>query len=185
MILRVLWLSGDIYAVPSWNRIYSQKSGMECLSCWRDDQHLVAQNDFGQGRTVVLDEVHHRAEVSAQRSTAAWSSSSYLRNCAFPGVQEENSREGSCNLGCYGRACRPWTAFCPWRAWEKAVVSPDCSQMHWFLHVQVWEMCRVPNLLYPDPRRSLSWTRSEFPQTCLPKTRWKKGRRVVVQMSLL
>ena len=39
--------------------------------------------------------------MSAQRSTAAWSSSSYLRNRngALQGVQEENSREGSCNLG--------------------------------------------------------------------------------------
>ena len=31
-----------------------------------------------------LDEVLHRAEMSMQRSTAAWSSASYLRNCAFP-----------------------------------------------------------------------------------------------------
>ena len=33
---------------------------------------------------MVLDEVHQRAEMSTKRSTAAWSSSSYLRNCAFP-----------------------------------------------------------------------------------------------------
>ena len=35
-------------------------------------------------------------------------------------------------LGCYGRAC------CPWTAWEKAVVSPDFSQ--------VCEMCWVAKL---------------------------------------
>ena len=57
---------------------------MNCLSCWRDDQHPVARNDFGLGKTVVLDEVHHRAEMSTQRSTAAWSSSSYVTNGAFP-----------------------------------------------------------------------------------------------------
>ena len=50
-------------------------------------------------------------------------------------------------LGCYGCACRPWTACCPWTAWEKAVVSP---QMHGFLHVQVCEMCWLSKLLYPD-----------------------------------
>ena len=48
---------------------------------------------------MVLDEVHHRAEMSTQRSTVAWPSSSYLRNGALQEVQEENSREGSCNLG--------------------------------------------------------------------------------------
>jgi len=47
MILRVLLLSGNVYAVPSWNRKRVQKSGMKCLSCWRDDQHPVAENDFG------------------------------------------------------------------------------------------------------------------------------------------
>ena len=47
MILRVLLLSGDIYPVPSWNRKCSQRSDMNCLSCWRDDQHPVARNDFG------------------------------------------------------------------------------------------------------------------------------------------
>ena len=48
---------------------------------------------------MVLDEVHHRAEMSTQRSTVAWSSSSYLRKGALQGLQEENSRQGSCNLG--------------------------------------------------------------------------------------
>ena len=59
---------------------------MNSLSCWQDDQHPVARNDFGLGKTVVLDEVHHRDEMSTQRSTvtAAWSSSSYVRNCACP-----------------------------------------------------------------------------------------------------
>ena len=50
--------------MPSSNRKCSQKSGMNCLSCWRDDQHPVAQNDFGSGETVALDEVHHHAEIS-------------------------------------------------------------------------------------------------------------------------
>ena len=40
-----------------------------------DDQHPVVRNHFGLGKTVVLEEVHHRAEMSTQRSTAAWSSS--------------------------------------------------------------------------------------------------------------
>ena len=57
---------------------------MNSLSCWRDDQHPVARNDFGLGKTVVLDEVHHRAEMSMQRSTAAWSSFSYVTKGAFP-----------------------------------------------------------------------------------------------------
>ena len=59
---------------------------MNSLSCWQDDQYPVARNDFVLGKTVVLDEVHHRDEMSKQRSTvtAAWSSSSYVRNCAFP-----------------------------------------------------------------------------------------------------
>jgi len=59
-----LVVSGGIYAVPSSNQKCPQKSGMNCLNCWRDDQHPVAQNDFGSGEAVVLDEVHHRAEMS-------------------------------------------------------------------------------------------------------------------------
>ena len=48
-----------------------------------------------RGRTVVLDEVHHRAEMSMQRSTAAWCSSSHLRNGAFP-IISPDSLEKKC-----------------------------------------------------------------------------------------
>ena len=68
---------------------------------------------------MVSDEVHHRAEMSMQRSTAAWSSSSCPRNCASQGVQEENSREGSCNLGVL------WSCVLPLNSVGEGIVQRD------------------------------------------------------------
>ena len=64
-------------------------------------------------------------------------------------------------LGCYGRAC------CPWTAWEKAVVSP--------VFFQVCEMCWVAKLR-DGPEMQSFIDAFRISPGCLPKTRWKKGR---------
>ena len=40
-----------------------------------------------------------KCQLGDQQRLGLESSASYLRNCASQGVQEENSREGNCNLG--------------------------------------------------------------------------------------
>ena len=73
-------------------------------------------------------------------------------------------------LECYGRAC------CPWTAWEKAVVSPDFLG---FARCAEFRSCEM------GLRRSLSWTRSEFPEAPYQRLAEKKEDRFVAQMSLL
>ena len=125
---------------------------------------------------MVLDEVHHRAEMSTQRSTAAWSSSSYLRNRngALQGVQEENSREGSCNLGVLWLCVPPLNCVLPLNS-----VGEGCSITSDALiptHTGLRDVLTF-EVVVSRPRHSLSWTRSEFPQTPCQRLAGKKEDR--------
>ena len=115
--------------------------------------------------------------LKCQRSTAAWSSSSCLRNCALQGVQEENSREASCNLGVLWSCVPSLNCVRPWTAWEKAVVSPDISRMHWFLHVQIFEMCDFRSCCI-QTRDAVFYGRVPNLPRLLAKDSLKKGRAI-------
>ena len=110
--------------------------------------------------------------MSTQRSTVAWSSSSYLRKGALQGLQEENSRQGSCNLGVL------WSCVLPLNS-----VGEGCSISitRFFSGLRDVLSSEVARWVW----RSLSWTRSEFPQAAYQRLTEKKEDRFVAQMSLL
>ena len=125
---------------------------------------------------MVLDEVHHRAEVSTQRSTAAWSSSSCLRNRASHGVQEENSREGSCNLGVLWSCVPPLNCVLPLKS-----VGEGCSITWFFSDALIPTRTGLRDVLSSEVVVSRPETQSlmdafRISPDCLPKTRWKNWR---------
>ena len=112
--------------------------------------------------------------TSTQRSTAAWSSSSYLRNGALQGVQEENSREGSCNLGVLWLCVPPLNCILLLNS-----VGEGCSMTWFFSDALIPTRTGLRDVLtfkvvVSRPETQSSWTRSEFPQTACQRLAGKR-----------
>ena len=104
-------------------------------------------------------------------------------NGALQGVQEENSREGSCNLGVLWLCAPPLNCVLPLNRMGEGCISTTSDALiptrTGLRDVLTFEV------VVSRPRHSHSWTQSEFPQTACQRLARKKEDQFVVQMSLL